>query len=55
MMRKQSEFYNAVWYLRHGQQGQRPSETKAAYGETSLEQWRKVDGLRKELWRTRKR
>jgi hypothetical protein len=41
MMRKQSEFYDAVWYLRQvyqGQQGQRPSVTKAAYGETSLEQ-----------------
>jgi hypothetical protein len=50
--RKQSEFYNAVWYLQQVQQreGERPSEIKAEYGVTILEQWQKVDGLRKELW-----
>jgi len=52
--RKQSEFYNAVWYLQQVQQAQLqhkpPSETKAEYGVTTLEQWQKVDGLRKALW-----
>ena len=55
--RKQSEFSNAVWLLqqvqqREGQSGAsfRPSETKAEYGVTTSEQWRKVDALRKALW-----
>jgi hypothetical protein len=51
--RKQSEFYNAVWYLQQVQQEQQhkaPSEVKTAYGVTTLEQWQKVDGLRKALW-----
>lgn len=50
--RKQSDFFNAIWYLHQVQQREqeRPSETKAAYGVTILEQWQKVDGLRKELW-----
>jgi hypothetical protein len=52
--RKQSEFYNAVWYLqqvqREQQQHKAPSEVKAGYGVTTLEQWQKVEGLRKALW-----
>jgi len=51
--RKQSEFYNAVWYLQQVQQEQQhtpPSDTKAEYGVTTLEQWQKVEGLRKALW-----
>ena len=50
--RKQSDFYNAVWYLQQVQQreGARPSEIKAEYGVTTLEQWQKVDGVRRELW-----
>jgi hypothetical protein len=52
--RKQSEFYTAVGDLRQMQQaeqaGQPPSETKADYGVTILEQWQKVNELRKQLW-----
>jgi hypothetical protein len=50
--RTQNEFYNAVVYLRQVQQYQQhypPSETKANFGVTELEQWQKVDALRQDL------
>jgi len=49
---KQRQFFNDVLYLRQvqaHQQGRRPSETKDAFGVTSLEQWRKVETRRAEL------
>jgi hypothetical protein len=49
---KQSDFYNGVWYLRQIQQreeGRRPSETEAEFGIRSIDQWKKVDGIRQEL------
>jgi hypothetical protein len=49
---KQSEFYNAVWYLQEVKkyaEGRPPSETKANYGVTEREQWNEVERIRVEL------